>query len=68
MSEDDDDRDFTAADRRRLRRMMEREERVEWFWGSLRVWAGWVGGVATAVFAIYQAIKEVGLFKKFGGP
>ena len=65
---DDEDREFTPADRRKLRRMMEREERVEWLWSSLRVWGGWIGAAAAATYGVYQAFRESGVLKKFGGP
>lgn len=68
MDDDDDDREFTAADRRRLRQMIEREERLDWFYGSLRVWGGYIAAGVGAGYAAYVAVRDLGLFKKLGGP
>lgn len=65
---DDDDREFTAADRRKLRELLEREERVAWFWASARVWAAWAAAGTTACYGAYQVIRDSGVFRKMGGP
>ena len=70
MTQDDDDegRELTAADRRRLRMLLDRDERVQWFWSSMRVWGAWVSASVVAAYGVYQAIRDSGLFKKIGGP
>jgi hypothetical protein len=54
---------FTEVERRRLRRMMEADDRVRWFWATARYWVISMGAVATAWLAMKQwiidAIKAV---------
>jgi hypothetical protein len=69
MADDDDDdsRPLTPAERRKFRDLMRREERVAWFWSSARVWAAWAAAGTTACYGLYQAFRDMGVFKKIGG-
>ncbi len=57
--ETEDERPFTAAERREMRQMLEREKRVIWFWATTRVWAGWIAALVAAYFATKSVIIEV---------
>lgn len=55
--EDEDEisgRPLTIAERRSLRRMIENEERIQWFWGSVRVWAGWISAIIIGTWSIVE--------------
>jgi hypothetical protein len=69
-SDDDDDRQFTPAERKAIRKMIEQDERVAWLWSSARVWAGWVSAGIITGFALLKAAQEwfPHFFKKVGGP
>ena len=51
--EDHNGEPFSDRERKILREMMRREDRVQWFWATVRVWALWFTAVATA-FAIFK--------------
>jgi hypothetical protein len=58
-SNDDSDDDvlgrpLTREERKTLRRMMENEERIQWFWGSVRVWAGWISAAIIGAWAVVE--------------
>jgi len=55
---DDDDRQFTAEERKQLRKLLENEARIAWFWSSARVWAGWVSAAIIAAAAVQQAVSH----------
>jgi hypothetical protein len=57
--ETEDERPFTATERREMRQMLEREKRVIWFWATTRVWAGWIAALVAAYFATKSVIIEV---------
>lgn len=57
--ETEDERPFTATERREMRQMLEREKRVIWFWATTRVWAGWIAALVAAYFATKSIIIEV---------
>jgi hypothetical protein len=52
-------RPLTIAERRALRRIIENEERIQWFWGSVRVWAGWISGAIIGGWALVEIISKV---------
>lgn len=60
--EDDEDDDFgrpfTPRERRRLRRMMRDDDRVDWLKTSVKVWIVTIGAVAGAVTAAYAAWSQ----------
>lgn len=69
MTDDDDDaRQFTPAERRLLRKLIENDERVAWMWSSLRVWASWISAFVIGTYAVYQSINGwiPDIFKKVG--
>ncbi len=57
--ETEDERPFTATERREMRQMLEREKRVIWFGATARVWAGWIAALVAAYFATKSVIIEV---------
>lgn len=61
-NDEDDDisgRPLTIVERKALRRIIENEERVQWFWGSVRVWAGWISGAIIAAAATVEIVTKV---------
>lgn len=69
-SSGDEDRQFTPAERKAIRKMLENDARVSWLWASARVWAGWISAFTVGAFAIHQALQGwfPTIFKKVGGP
>lgn len=60
LSDDDiDDRPLTSAERRAVRLLIQREDRIQWFWGTVRVWAGWLSAVAVALMTIIEIGKKL---------
>lgn len=55
----DDGRPFTEAEVIALRAMLEKEERIVWFWSTMRVWAGWVAAIVGAYFATKALFADV---------
>ena len=70
MTEPDDDsgREFTASERKEIRKGLEQDRRVRWFWSSIKVWAGYAAAVSAASYGMYQAFRDSGIGRKFGGP
>lgn len=64
-SEDEDEdeifsgRPLTIAERRALRKIIENEDRIQWFWGSVRVWAAWISGAIIGAWAVVEIIARV---------
>lgn len=53
---------LSDAEIKRLRRILQNDDRMRWFWVSARLWAGWIAGSLAAVWASYTAIRKfVGL-------
>ena len=65
MSHDNDDDDellgrpLTKAERKIIRKMIENEERVQWFWGSVRVWAGWISAAIIGAWAVVEILSKI---------
>lgn len=60
MDEDDiSGRPLTIAERRSLRRMIESEERIQWFWGSVRVWGAWISGAIIGTWALVEIGRKI---------
>lgn len=61
--EDDEDeisgRPLTIVERRAIRRIIENEGRIQWFWGSVRVWAGWISGAIIAAWAVVEIAGKI---------
>lgn len=57
--ESDEGRPLTEKEISELRHLIERENRVLWFWGSIRVWAMWISAVAAAVYVAVQGFKDL---------
>ena len=62
-TKDHEDTPFTPRERQILRDMMRREDRVQWFWATVRVWAIWFTAVGTAFVIFKDAIKAIFLGK-----
>lgn len=56
---DDDDRQFSPAERREIRNMLEAQERAEWFWKSARVWAMWISAAIVGSWAAAEAFEKI---------
>jgi hypothetical protein len=50
--------EFTPEERRRMRKMLEADRFRRQFWTTLRVYILWIGGVAVAITAAYQWIRD----------
>lgn len=55
----DEGRPFTEEEIIKIRAILEKEERIVWFWSTMRVWAGWVVGIVGAYFAIKSLFADV---------
>lgn len=55
--ESDAGRDFTPAERKTLRKMMEAERRMQWLWATFRVWTLWLFGLGGAVASAWAIFK-----------
>lgn len=51
--------DFTKEERDAIRKNLKRDERIAWFWGSVRLWAGWIAGIAAFFVLIQEYISGV---------
>ena len=58
---------LTDEDIKALRKMMEQDARVRWFWESARVWATWATAIAAGWLLFKDAIKSI-LKGALGGP
>lgn len=56
--ESDKGRPLTAEENAKLRELLEKDSRILWFWGSLRVWAMWITAIAAAVYALQDVIRQ----------
>lgn len=45
----------------RLKKIAQNDARMEWLWGSVRQWAGWLAGLLAGIIAFREDIAE--LFK-----
>jgi len=65
VGDDTDERPFTPAERKEIRRLLESQERAEWLWQSVRVWATWISAAVVGAYAMSDAVMK--LFKKVTG-
>jgi len=54
-----DTRPLTPVERKAVRLMIEREARIQWFWGTIRVWAGWISGAIIGGWAIIEIVRKI---------
>jgi hypothetical protein len=54
----DEDRPFTPAERKAIRKMLVQEERAKWLWSTLRIWAGYLVGAISVLYAAKDHIKN----------
>jgi F0F1-type ATP synthase delta subunit len=50
---------LSAEERRKLRKLIENEERVQWFWASVRVWASWISGAIIGAWALVEIAGKI---------
>ncbi len=55
---EDDYRTFTPEERKKLRKLIVQEDRLQWFWGSLRVWATWISGTVIATYSVFEVVRN----------
>lgn len=53
---------FTEEERRFLRRMMEEERHVVWFWATIRRWAFWTVTIVAGIVTFRENIKAMFLW------
>lgn len=54
-----DGRPLTMAERKAVRLLIQREARIQWFWGSVRVWAGWISGAIIGTWALIEIARKI---------
>lgn len=54
-----DGRPLSAAERKAIRILIEREARIQWFWGTIRVWVGWMSAVIIGGWAIFEIARKI---------
>lgn len=50
---------LTEIERKKVRRMMESDDRAHWFWTNSRVWLGWVSGAIITAIVIANGGLDV---------
>ena len=50
--------ELTNEEKRAIRTILKNEDRVKWFWGSVRVWALWIGAVVGGFTIGSEALKR----------
>lgn len=55
---DDEERQLTPAERAAIRKLLESQERVVWFWATVRVWAVWIAAVVGGFTLGWDALKK----------
>ena len=60
MAEDDDDdlKELTPSERKKIRKIIEGQERAEWFWSTIRIWALWISGIVGGVYALFEFLGK----------
>lgn len=64
---DDDAREFTPAERKQIRQMVEAQERAQWFWSTVRVWVTWIAATIAAIYATFEILSKHIRLKIGGG-
>lgn len=57
--DDDEARPLTAEERRVLRRMIEDDARVRWFWSSFRIWVGWISAAIVGAWSMVEIASKI---------
>ena len=66
MNDDDiDGGEFTEKERKRIRRIVRDQQRMDWMWATLRIWTGWLSAAIIGAYAPYEALVKF-IFKKVG--
>lgn len=58
QEDEDDYRELTASERKRLRKILESQERAEWLWSTIRIWALWISGITAGIYAIGEFLSR----------
>lgn len=53
---------FTEEERKFLRKMMQEEMHVAWFWATIRRWAFWMATIVAGIVAFRENIKAMWLW------
>jgi len=56
---DDDERPLSAAERAKLRELLKAQERADWLWSTIRVWAVWIAAVVGGFTLGWDSLKKV---------
>lgn len=59
INDETDNRPFTAAERKAIRKLLEQDARAKWLWSTLRTWVGWGAATIAALYSIREHIKNV---------
>ena len=58
MADEVDDIDgktpLTELERKKIRRIIQDQDRMNWLWGTLRIWGSWVSGAIVGTWAVYE--------------
>ena len=57
--EAEDDQPLTAKERRKLRDMIQRDDRAAWAWSILRTWALWISAMVAGITVGWEFIKRL---------
>jgi hypothetical protein len=57
--------EFSEGERQAIRRIIRDQERMEWFWATLRIWAGWISAAVIGTYAMYEV--SIKFFKRMVG-
>lgn len=51
--------DLTPDEKTAVRKMLERDERVAWFWSTARLWVGWIAGIVGFVVIMQEYAEKI---------
>lgn len=49
---------LTEDELKRIRDMIDKEKKYQWFWASLRIWAGWISATILFFYASYHFLTS----------
>lgn len=49
---------LTPEENKKLRRIIRDEDRMRWFWATVRLWAGWTAAALAGIYASYQFLAH----------
>lgn len=51
--------DLNEDERKAIRKMLERDERVAWFWSTMRLWGAWIAGTVAFVVLTQEYAEKL---------